>query len=57
MVITSAEGTSDYERNVSECTIVLIPPTNGHSTETNVTDTSTEFTKANSVSEEKSDHE
>ena len=58
MVITSAEGLSKHETNVSECTIVLIPPSNDHSIETNVIkDTSAEFTEANSVSEEKSDVE
>lgn len=56
MVITSADGLSEHETNVSECTIVLIPPSTDHSIETSLKDSSTEITKLNTVSE-KSDVE
>lgn len=51
MVITSAEDTSDEQKNITECTLVLIPPSNG--IEIKEKDTSAEFAEANSASEAK----
>jgi hypothetical protein len=54
MVITSADDASDETKNISECTLVLIPPSNGHSTDVSDKNTSAEFMdSANSVKEEK----
>lgn len=51
MVITSADEVSDEQKNITECTLVLIPPSNGHSSDKN---TSAEFAEsANSVQEER----